>query len=82
MEMLGEIKLFSGNYLPQGWRYCDGSEMKTWDHFELYKVVAPLQGENFWNDTFYLPDLREEEHNLDRCRYIIRIEGQAPAQSS
>ena len=78
MAHLGEIQLFAGNYAPIGWRFCDGGEIDTWQNIGLYGIVAATQGENWQNDTFYLPDLRGLESNTDSCRYIICIQGDYP----
>ena len=78
MTLLGEIKLFAGNYAPRGWEFCDGKQMDTWTNVGLYGIVAATQGENIFNDTFYLPDLRELEKQTDNCRFIICTDGNYP----
>lgn len=54
---IGEIRLFAGNFAPQGWALCDGSLLSI----AQYDVVFSLLGTTYGGDgvsTFALPDLR------------------------
>jgi len=54
---VGEIRLFAGNFAPQGWLFCDGSLQSI----SQYSVVYALLGTTYGGDgqtTFALPDLR------------------------
>lgn len=53
---LGEIRLFAGDYAPQGWLLCDGSTVRV----DQYEALATLLGTTWGGsgDTFALPDLR------------------------
>lgn len=53
---IGEIKLFSGATIPEGWLLCDGRELKVSAYFNLFSVIGYTYGGE--GDTFYLPDLR------------------------
>lgn len=54
---LGEIKLFAGNYAPQGWAYCDGSSLSIASNDALYSLIGTTYGGDGVNN-FNLPDLR------------------------
>jgi microcystin-dependent protein len=54
---LGEIRLFSFAFAPQGWHFADGSVMQIQQNNALYSLL----GIHFGGDgqkTFNLPDLR------------------------
>ena len=55
--LLGEIRLFAGNFEPPGWLFCDGRLLPIRDHIALFEIL----GNSFGGDgltTFGLPDLR------------------------
>lgn len=54
---LGEIRLFAGNYAPQGWRLCDGSVLQVSQSTPLFALIGNLYGGD-GRTTFALPDLR------------------------
>lgn len=54
--MLGEIRLFAGNYAPKGWAFCDGSIMSIMDNSALFAVLGTTYGGD-GRYTFALPDL-------------------------
>lgn len=54
---LGEIKLVSWPFAPQGWASCDGRLLKIRDNRDLYAVLGLTYGGDGVN-TFALPDLR------------------------
>jgi len=33
--MLGEVRLFAGNFEPRGWAFCDGQELNISDYSAL-----------------------------------------------
>lgn len=54
---IGEIRLFSFNYAPDGWAICDGSILQINQNQALFSLL----GKTFGGDgvtTFGLPDLR------------------------
>ncbi|EXG77861.1 microcystin-dependent protein [Xylanibacter oryzae DSM 17970] len=53
---LGEIRLFAGNYAPQGWHICDGSSLPISQNEALYSLIGTTYGGDSVN--FNLPDLR------------------------
>ncbi len=38
--MLGEIKLFAGNYAPKGWMFCDGQILDIQTHRNLFNLIG------------------------------------------
>lgn len=55
--MIGEIKLFSGNYPPDGWAFCDGQILQISSNNALFAIIGTTYGGN-GQTTFGLPDLR------------------------
>lgn len=56
-EYIGVIKLFAGNYCPQGYMYCEGQTLNINQYTALYAVIGAAYGGN-GTTTFNLPDLR------------------------
>ncbi len=53
---VGEIRIFSGEYVPQGWLLCDGKEYTRQEFRSLFAVIGDTYGGN-GSTTFLLPDL-------------------------
>jgi microcystin-dependent protein len=54
---VGEIRMFGGNFAPQGWALCNGQLLSISQNTALFSLL----GTNFGGDgrtTFGLPDLR------------------------
>lgn len=54
---IGEIKMFAGNFAPQGWAFCDGSILAIAEFDTLFNLIGTTYGGDGQN-TFALPDLR------------------------
>lgn len=54
---IGEIKLFAGNYAPQGWALCNGQIIPIAQNQALFAVIGCTYGGN-GSTTFALPDLQ------------------------
>ncbi len=54
---LGEIRIFAGNYAPQGWSFCDGQLLSIQNYQALYALVGTSYGGDGVN-TFAKPDFR------------------------
>lgn len=54
---IGEIRMFAGNYAPEGWAPCDGSLQQIQGNETLYALLGTLYGGD-GHSTFGLPDLR------------------------
>lgn len=56
-QCLGEIRMFAGNYAPEGWAFCDGALLSINEHSTLYSLIGIAYGGD-GHTTFALPDLR------------------------
>jgi microcystin-dependent protein len=54
---IGEIRLFAGNFAPQGWAFCDGSLLQISDNDALFALIGTTYGGD-GQSTFAIPDLR------------------------
>ena len=54
---IGEIRMFAGNFPPQGWAICDGSLLSIAQNSPLFALLGTMYGGNGQNN-FALPDLR------------------------
>ena len=54
---IGEIRIFAGNYAPQGWAFCDGSLLSISEFDTLFNLIGTTYGGD-GQTTFALPDLR------------------------
>lgn len=54
----GEIRMFLGSYVPEGWLACDGSAVKISQYPALHAAIADTYGATGDQTTFKLPDLR------------------------
>lgn len=54
---VGEIRVFAGNYAPQGWALCDGSLLSIAQNEVLFSLLGTTYGGD-GQTTFALPDLR------------------------
>ena len=54
---IGEIRLFAGNFAPNGWAFCSGQTMSIAQNTALFSLLGTTYGGN-GQTTFVLPDLR------------------------
>jgi microcystin-dependent protein len=54
---VGEIRLFAGNFAPQGWAFCDGQLLSIATNEVLFVLIGTTYGGDGQN-SFALPDLR------------------------
>src|SRR3954468_23950949 len=54
---LGEIKIISWNFAPQGWAFCNGQFLPINQNQALFALLGTMYGGN-GQTTFALPDLR------------------------
>lgn len=54
---IGEIRIFAGNYPPQGWAICDGQQLSIADYPALFAVIGTIYGGN-GRTTMALPNLQ------------------------
>ncbi len=56
-EFIGIIKLFAGNFAPQGWAFCNGQLLPIAQNTALFSILGTTYGGD-GRSTFGLPDLR------------------------
>ena len=54
---IGEIRMFTANFAPPGWAFCDGQLLAISDNDALFSLLGTTYGGN-GETTFALPDLR------------------------
>lgn len=54
---MGEIRLFAGNFAPQGWFFCDGRTLDIAQYQALFSILGCNYGGDY-RTKFNLPDLR------------------------
>ncbi|MCW2497673.1 tail fiber protein [Jatrophihabitans sp.] len=54
---VGEIRMFAGNFAPQGWAFCNGQLIAISQNTALFSILGTNYGGN-GSSTFGLPDLR------------------------
>jgi len=73
--MIGEIKLFPFDDIPDGWMRCSGQQLHVKDYSRLYMLIGTKFGKV--NDTeFKLPDLSDTAPK--KLVYCIAIKGELP----
>lgn len=55
--MLGEVRLFAGNFAPRGWALCQGQLLPISKNTALFSLLGTMYGGD-GRTTFALPDLR------------------------
>ena len=55
--ILGEIKIFAGNFAPRDWAFCDGQLLAVSSNSALFSILGTIYGGD-GRTTFALPDLR------------------------
>lgn len=56
-QYLGEIRLFAGNYAPEGWAMCSGQSIPINQNNALFSLLGTTYGGD-GQTSFNLPDLR------------------------
>ena len=54
---VGEIRMFGGNFAPQGWMFCDGQILPISENETLFNLIGTTYGGD-GQSTFALPDMR------------------------
>ena len=55
--LIGEIKMFAGDFAPRGWAFCDGQLLPISQNTALFSILGTTYGGD-GRTTFALPDLR------------------------
>lgn len=59
LDLIGEIRMFAGNYAPQNWAYCNGQLLNIQQYRRLFDVIGTTYGGNGTTD-FALPNLQNK----------------------
>lgn len=54
---IGEIRMFAGNFAPQGWRFCQGQLLPISEYDALFNLIGTTYGGD-GQQTFALPNLQ------------------------
>ena len=75
---VGEIRLFAGNFPPNGWLFCDGQLLAIAQSEVLFELIGTTYGGDGVN-TFAVPDLRGRvpvhQGGNGQSNYIIGQQG-------
>jgi len=53
---VGEIRMFAGNFAPNGWMFCEGAAMPIAENEVLFQLIGTTYGGD-GEETFNLPNL-------------------------
>lgn len=56
-QIIGEIRLFCGNYAPQDWAFCNGQLLPVAQYGALFSIIGTAYGGD-GRTNFALPDFR------------------------
>ncbi len=54
--MIGEIRMFAGDFAPEGWMFCDGRTLEIEGNEDLYSILGFNFGGSQKHKTFDLPN--------------------------
>ena len=54
---VGEIRMFAGNFAPNGWMFCDGQTLAISENETLFQLIGTAYGGD-GESTFNLPNLQ------------------------
>ena len=81
--LIGEIKLFAGNFAPRNWAFCDGQTLEISTNTALFSLLGTQYGGD-GRTTFQLPKLeplKESDGGATPIRYIICLVGYYPSRN-
>jgi microcystin-dependent protein len=55
--MIGEVRMFGGNFAPRTWALCDGQLLPISQNTALFSIIGTIYGGD-GRTTFALPDIR------------------------
>jgi microcystin-dependent protein len=76
--LIGEIRMFGGNFPPAGWHLADGSSQSVTDNNQLFMVIGTTFGGD-GHTSFALPNITSPFPNIT---YLIAIKGTLPTPGS
>ena len=57
-QYVGEIRMFGGNFAPNGWAFCDGQLVPLSQNTALFSLLGTNYGGDIKKNNFALPDLK------------------------
>jgi microcystin-dependent protein len=60
-QIIGEIKLFTADFAPQGWAFCNGDTLPIAEYMALFALIGTKYGGNGITN-FMLPNLAGVEN--------------------
>jgi microcystin-dependent protein len=75
-EMMGVIKLFAGDYAPQGYMECNGQILPINQYQALFAILYGKFGGD-GQTNFALPKM---ESPIEGIKYIICVQGMWPSR--
>jgi microcystin-dependent protein len=75
-EYLGVIKLFAGNFAPEGYLECNGQSLPITQNQALFSILGTTYGGDY-QTKFSLPKLQSP---IVGMRYIICVQGVYPSR--
>jgi len=82
--LIGEIRLFAGNFAPSGWEFCSGQTLSIDQNEALFSILGTQYGGD-GKVNFQLPNLaplKEADGGQTPILYIICLEGRYPTEGS
>ena len=73
--LLGEIRMFGGNFAPKGWALCDGRLLSITQNSALFTVIGTMFGGDGVTN-FALPDLQGKV--AEGVTFVIALVGVYP----
>lgn len=88
--MIGEVKLFAGNFAPRNWAFCEGQLLPINQNQSLFSILGTFYGGD-GRTTFALPKLeplpsvpehgRSKTKQSSKLKYIICLQGIYPSRN-
>jgi microcystin-dependent protein len=75
-ELIGVIKLFGGNFAPQGFMECNGQLLNLQQNVALFSIIGTTYGGD-GQTNFALPKLTPLD---EKMKYIICVNGVYPSR--
>ena len=76
-SILGEIRLLSFDFAPQGWMECAGQTLQVSEYSKLFSLIGTKYGGSGML-SFCLPKLASIGQESAKVKYFIAVEGEYP----
>lgn len=76
-SILGEVRLFSFDRVPEGWLECAGQTLEVMQYTQLYSLIGNKFGGSGMT-TFCLPNLAGIGQTSAKVKYYISTQGEYP----